>query len=228
MAVAARYVEEADEAEEQLRRPLRRPDRNSPPSKVVESDVESASVETADVKEEVEVNTAQESGVSAEFATVNVGNSAVTFDQILLGDKSQEIDGEVRGSVTTELDRFPVGFLEELVERTTGLKAPSKTAKSDDFSSMLARRALEVAGQLPLRYAAKRDDFASSLAKSFSKVETWRVSPDRAHVKGSTRLTQAGTKTPKSVVLTPCQSSRSTPGSSHTGETSDGFLSDYW
>jgi hypothetical protein len=48
VAVAARYVEEADEAEEQLRRPLRRPDRNSPPSKVVESDVESASVETAD------------------------------------------------------------------------------------------------------------------------------------------------------------------------------------
>ncbi|KAL3763308.1 hypothetical protein ACHAW5_007700 [Stephanodiscus triporus] len=180
------------------------------------------------VKEEVELNTAQESGVSAEFATVKVENSAVTFDQIRLGNKSQEIDGVVRGSVTSEVDRFPVGFLEELVERTTGFKAPSKTAKSDDFSSMLARRALEVAGQLPLRYAAKRDDFASSLAKSISKVETWRVSPNRAHVKGSIRLTKAGAKTPKGVVLIPCQSSRSTPGSSHTGETSDGFLSDYW
>jgi len=43
VAVAARYVEEADEAEEELRRPLRRPS-----SRVAESDVDSVSVETAD------------------------------------------------------------------------------------------------------------------------------------------------------------------------------------
>ena len=43
VAVAARYVDEADEAEEELRRPLRRPS-----SRVAESDVDSVSVETAD------------------------------------------------------------------------------------------------------------------------------------------------------------------------------------
>lgn len=43
MAVAARYVDDADEAEEELRRPLRRPS-----SRVAESDVDSVSVETAD------------------------------------------------------------------------------------------------------------------------------------------------------------------------------------
>jgi hypothetical protein len=48
VAVAARYVEEADEADEQLRRPLRRPNSTSPTSRVAESDVESVSVETAD------------------------------------------------------------------------------------------------------------------------------------------------------------------------------------
>ncbi|KAL3806911.1 hypothetical protein ACHAXA_008921 [Cyclostephanos tholiformis] len=46
VAVAARYVEEADEADEQLKRPLRRG--GSPSSRIAESDVESVSIETAD------------------------------------------------------------------------------------------------------------------------------------------------------------------------------------
>jgi hypothetical protein len=49
VAVAARYVEEADEADEQLRRPLRNNGREgSPSNRSAESDVESVSIETAD------------------------------------------------------------------------------------------------------------------------------------------------------------------------------------
>ena len=50
MAVAARYVEEADEADEQIRRPLRNHSRDGSPAsnRSVESEIESVSIETAD------------------------------------------------------------------------------------------------------------------------------------------------------------------------------------
>jgi len=183
------------------------------------------------VEDKVDANLAQESTVIADIVAVNVANAAVASGQIQVDNMSREIDKTVRGGVKTKGDRFPIGFLEELVERATGLKAPRKTAKRSDFSSMVARRALEVARQLPSSFAAKSDDFASSLAKRVLEVETWRASPDRGHARGGTQLAQSQTKTPKSKLLTPlppCQSSRSTPGSSRTGEATEDFLSDYW
>ena len=183
------------------------------------------------VEDKVDANLAQESNVITDMAAVNVASAAVASGQIQVDNMSREIDKKMRGGVKTKGDRFPIGFLEELVERATGLKAPHKTAKRSDFSSMVARRALEVARQLPSSFAAKSDDFASSLAKRVLEAETWRASPDRAHARGGTQVAQSRTKTPKSKLLTPlpsCQSSRSTPGSSHTGEATEDFLSDYW
>ena len=177
------------------------------------------------VEDKVGANLTQESNVITDMAAVNVANAAVASGQIQVDDMSREIDKKVCGGVNTKSGRFPIGFLEELVERATGLKAPSKTAKRSDFSSMVARRALELAGQLPSSFAA------NSLAKRISEVETWRATPDRVHARGGTQLAQSQTKTPKKKLLAPlplCQSSGSTPGSSRTGEATEDFLSDYW
>jgi hypothetical protein len=154
-----------------------------------------------DFEQQLDINTA--------VAAVNTTNSA---------EHSEDVNK--CGDVTTDAKRFPTGFLEELVERATGLMAPSKTGKSNEASKV---------GQLPSRFSANTADFTTSVAMRASEVEGWKASPDRLHGgESSTQLTHSVTNTPKIMLIPLPQSSRSTPGSSFTGETIDEFLSDYW
>ena len=108
----------------------------------------------------------------------------------------------------------------EACERATGLMTPSKTGQGDEASE---------ADQLPSGYLANTADFACSVAMRSSEVGCQEALPDLLHGgESSTQLTHSVTNTPK-IMLTPLpRSSRSTPGSSFTGETNNAFLSDYW
>eukprot|EP00579_Thalassiosira_antarctica_P010683 CAMPEP_0201910888 /NCGR_PEP_ID=MMETSP0903-20130614/2077_1 /ASSEMBLY_ACC=CAM_ASM_000552 /TAXON_ID=420261 /ORGANISM="Thalassiosira antarctica, Strain CCMP982" /LENGTH=1124 /DNA_ID=CAMNT_0048445565 /DNA_START=41 /DNA_END=3412 /DNA_ORIENTATION=- len=141
-----------------------------------------------------------------------------------------EGDGKINSppKITTKMERSPFGFYEELVERIAGTstRAPSPTASTSDFSTMLAQRAFDVeTGRLTSVTVAKGNDFASSLAKRAAEVETtWRASPGRASEK-----VDNSAKSPKRKILTPAgQSSKPTPESTNTGSSSGEFLSDYW